>query len=219
MVHHARPDDTPGLPLPFLPGDRVLRAAILSVGAAVAAVAVLGLYLTGGLASSPEPRPPGTELRNVLYRITPHEAGPAPDDVEGAAVRVLADVEPHGSDLPVPVFGIGSTMDVHLLPGDHRVKHPGLTLTRHPEGTTARLQPHMPEEALPVDRPGTAGDPGPGRPDPRIPRRPVRRRPEPVERPAEADGGSPRGVRILPRTRGDRRAAARRAGRRSPGPP
>ncbi len=149
MVHHTRPDETPGRPLPFLPGDRVLRAAILSVGAAVAAVAVLGLYLTGGLAAaSPEPRPPGTELRNVLYRITPHEAGPASDDAEGTVVRVLADVELHGSDLPVSVFDIGSTMDVRLLPGDHRVKHPDLTLTRHPEGATTRLQPHMPEEAL-----------------------------------------------------------------------
>ncbi|CAL9493459.1 hypothetical protein SUDANB121_03304 [Nocardiopsis dassonvillei] len=149
MAHHAHSDGTPGRPLPFLPGDRVLRAAILSVGAAAVAVTVLGLYLFGGLdAAAPEPKPPGTELRNILYRITPQEAEPASDEVEGAVVRVLANVELHGSDLPVSMFDIASTMDVRLLPGEHEVKFPDLTLARYPQGVTSRLQPHMPEEAL-----------------------------------------------------------------------
>lgn len=122
---------------------------MISVGAATVAVAVLALYLFGGLeAASPEPEPPGTRLRNILYEITPHEAAPASDEVEGSVVQVLADVELHGSDLPVSMFDIGSTMDVRLFPGDHRLKHPDLTLPRHPQGVTTRLQPHMPEEAL-----------------------------------------------------------------------
>ena len=122
---------------------------MISVGAAAVAVAVLGLYLFGGLdTATPTPEPPGTRLRNVLYEITPHEAAPASDEVEGAVVQVLVDVELHGSDLPVPMFDIGSTMDVRLFPGDHRVKHPDLTLTRYPQGVTTRLQPHMREEAL-----------------------------------------------------------------------
>ncbi|MFL1376669.1 hypothetical protein [Nocardiopsis protaetiae] len=127
----------------------MLRTAVLSVGAAIVAVVVLGTYLLGGFeAAAPEPKPPGTELRNVLYRITPHEAGLGSDEIEGTVVQVLADVELHGSDLPVSMFDVGAIMDVRLFPGDHRVKHPGLTLTRYPQGFTTRLQPHMPEEAL-----------------------------------------------------------------------
>lgn len=124
--------------------------ALLSVVSAAAAVVMLGLYMFGGLETATahdDPSPAGTQMRNILYTITPHEAQLVSDEL-GTRVQVRADLELHGQDEPVPVFDVGTTTLAHVRPGDHEMKFPELRLTRNPDVPTSHVQPHMPEEVL-----------------------------------------------------------------------
>ncbi|GAA1118978.1 hypothetical protein [Nocardiopsis metallicus] len=156
MVHHALPEEAPSRS--WFPQDPYARFALVSCTAAVAAVALLGVTLLGGLEPADARTgslPPETELDSGRYKITP--IGAAVVEAEFATeVQVRVDIE-NGDSEPIPFPDIGTTSRLALQPGGAELESPSLRFLRHPSRDAIDLQPHMPEEAVlawTVENPG-----------------------------------------------------------------
>ena len=147
MVHHLSAAEEPRRsPLPANP---FARFALFSLTGAACAVGLLGVAAFGGLDTHDpmaDPAEPGTELKNDLITVTPHEARVHTDDL-GTYLQVKADIELRGSERPVPMGNVGGALVVHAEPGGQSVKGPEIDYERQPTGYVSHLQPHSVEES------------------------------------------------------------------------
>lgn len=146
VVHHVRAADIARRS--FLPVNPLARFALVSVVGAAGAIVTLIVAAFGGLDradSQTSPEPPGTELENELFAVTPYEAWVETGD-DGARLQVRADIELRASDVSVPVFEVGSGLVLLLGPSGTSADRPDVSFERMPESLVASLQPHMAEE-------------------------------------------------------------------------
>ena len=147
MVHHLsaaeRPRRSP------LPANPFARFALFSLIGAAGAVGLLGVAAFGGLDThdpNADPAAPGTELKNDLVVVTPHEARIQSDDL-GTYLQVKVDIEMRGSHRPVPMGNVGGSLVVHAEPTGESVQGPEVNFERQPTGYVSHLQPHAVEQS------------------------------------------------------------------------
>lgn len=147
VVHHLGAAEKPRRsPLPANP---FAKFALFSLIGAAGAVGLLGVAAFGGLDThdpNADPAAPGTELKNDLVIVTPHEAWIRSDGL-GTYLQVRVDIEMRGSDRPVPMDNVGGSLVVHAEPTGESVKGPEINFERQPKGYVSHLQPHMVEES------------------------------------------------------------------------